>query len=136
MLNFCPKIGYYKITLMCEDFPNIIVGTADRAIDSLGAGYIFVFDPIINAYEAYQGYSFHFHTPSEHTINGNLMDAEMHLKLQPVSIDVLPPEALGEYAGYDFSQSVNRNHFHSVLGFLFNEDATTEFGFFDGMTTV
>ena len=78
----------------------------------------------------------HFHTPSEHTVNGRHFDAEMHIKLRPVNYDVLPAEALGEYAGYDLSQSTNRNHFHSVLGFLFEEDTDAEFGFFDGMNTV
>ena len=135
MLHFCPNIGYYKITLMCQDYPKIVVNNADMTIDTPGGAYIFIFDPIINAYEAYEGYSFHFHTPSEHSVNGNLMDAEMHIKLKPVSIEVLPPEALGEYAGYNFSQSVNKNHFHSVLGFLFQEDENAEFGFFDGMNS-
>ena len=102
MLQFCPNIGYYKITLMCEDFPQVVVNHADMTINTLGGGYIFIFDPITNVYEAYEGYSFHFHTPSEHIVNGRSMDLEIHLKMKPVSIEVLPPEALGEYAGYNF----------------------------------
>ena len=46
----------------------------------------------------------------------------MHIKLRPVTYDVLPPEALGAYAGYDLSNSEEKNHFHAVLSFLFRQD--------------
>lgn len=95
MLNFCPKIGYYKLTLMCQDFPFVVVQPDDLGVDAVDQAFAFFFDPIRETYEAYQGYNLHFHTPSEHTINGRNLDSEMHIKMRPVKYDVLPPEALG-----------------------------------------
>ena len=135
MLDFCRNIGYYKFTLMCNDYPMTVTGL-DMSVDSTDQAFAFFFDPIKNTYEAYQGYNLHFHTLSEHTVNGDHMDAEMHIKMRPVNFDVLPPEALGEYAGYDLSQSTNTNHFHSVLSMMFKVDDTATVDFFDGRRTV
>ena len=95
-LNFCPNLGYYKITLMCEDFLKDVTGD-DMPIDvSYNAfAFAFFYSSANNEYEAKRGYNMHFHTPSEHTVNEVSYDAEMHIKLEPCTYEDLPVQALG-----------------------------------------
>ena len=93
-LNFCPNLGYYKITLMCEDFLKDVTGD-DMSIDASYNAFAFFYSPAKNEYEAYRGYNMHFHTPSEHTVNDIRYDAEMHIKLEPCTYEDLPVQALG-----------------------------------------
>ena len=89
------------------------------SIEANGKIYAFFYHEEDESYEAYESYNIHFHVPSEHTINGVSYPAEAHVKLAPTTYDMLPAEALGDYAGYDFSNSTEANHFHAVVGFLF-----------------
>ena len=68
-LNVCPEIGYHKITFLCEDFPISFTGV-DVSIEVNQKVFSFFVNEREMKYEAYESYNAHFHTPSEHQING------------------------------------------------------------------
>lgn len=111
-----------------------MVTGSDMSIETIDKAFVFFYNPQENTYEAYKSYNLHFHALSEHTVNKRHFGAEMHIKLQPTTVDQLPPQALGEYSAQDFSSSVAQNHFHSVVSLLFQEQNTTA-DFFEGAIT-
>ena len=131
-VKYCPDMGYYKFTLLCEEFMEQNEGNDFKITNAAGKAFAFFYDKKTNSYEAYEDVQLHWHTTSEHTIGGQSYDAEMHLFLVPAEVTDLPKEALGSYADFDFSESTNANMEAMVIGFLFKEDATAETDIFSG----
>lgn len=94
----------------------------DFAVNTLGAGYIGVKDNIGNGpgIRLYQTKQFHFHVPSEHTVNGKAYPLEMHNFFVAMSNeDGTNLTLTSQFANFNTSNYTNQSVFAAVLSYHF-----------------
>lgn len=119
--NSCPSTMWVKVNIPCMAFSYNETGQ-DLAVTS---GEISQISFVENGeYSVYEAEQFHFHAPSEHTINEEQYALEMHIKhtrLGTASTD-------SDLSGYNMSSDSYTN---AVLAILFKEDTTITSDVFD-----
>jgi hypothetical protein len=119
-LTFCPKINNdFKYLCFADSFES-----SDPAftVSSVNSAYVGINDNVSTAanIRLYSSLQYHFHAPSEHTINGESYPLEMHNFFVALSnTDGTNLTLTQTFASFNTSTYSNATVYAAVLGYLF-----------------
>ena len=117
----CPSSMYFKIDIPCMGF---IYNETGQDLSVVAGGISTITFAENSEYAVYEAEQFHYHTQSEHTINGVPADLELHIKFPRTNA------TSNETALENHTVSSNQ-YSYSVLAILFKEDTSISSDVFD-----